>query len=136
MSRVHIVYGLSKDLCLPGFRVGVIYSYNESVLAAAKKFTRFASISALTQRLLISMLSDTKFTQECIETNRKRIKKIEKGELELWDNIAKINVTPGSACHCIEPGWFRCCFTTLAQEDIPVVIERIRKVAETSTSSG
>ncbi|ONK54934.1 uncharacterized protein A4U43_UnF9560 [Asparagus officinalis] len=168
-SRVHIIYGLSKDLCLPGFRVGVIYSFNENVLAAAVKFARFSSVSVPTQRLLVSMLSDKKFTSEFLETNRMRLRKMytsvvvglkklgvdcyesnggfycwvdmskflrsysEKGETEMWDkllNLAKINVMPGSSCHCIEPGWFRLCFTTLTDKDVPVLLERIRRVIE------
>ncbi|KAK6155808.1 hypothetical protein DH2020_010056 [Rehmannia glutinosa] len=127
-DRVHIIYGLSKDLSIPGFRVGVIYSYNENVLAASRKLTRFSSVSSLTQQILVSMLSDKRLISPYNE----------KGELDLWDkllNIGKINVTPGSACHCIEPGWFRFCFTTLNEKEIPVVMERIQKVVESCKPS-
>ncbi|XP_028756458.1 probable aminotransferase ACS12 [Neltuma alba] len=174
-NRVHIIYGLSKDLSLAGFRVGVIYSFNNTVLAAARKLSRFSSLSAPTQRLVISMLSDRKFIMEYFETNQNRIRQArneleaelsnlgikcakssaglycwadmrgllrqphsDKSELELWKkfiNVSKINITPGSACHCIEPGWFGICFGALTSENIPVIIGRIRKVVETCKSS-
>jgi len=173
-GRVHIIYGLSKDLSLAGFRVGVIYSYNEHIVSAAAKIARFSSVSSPTQRLLISMLSDEKFISEYIKVNKERLRKMyllfadalkqvgiecfkssggfycwadmsryirsysEKGERKLWDRLleeAKVNVTPGSSCHCIEPGWFRCCFTALSEEDIPVLVERLRRVTDSHKSN-
>ncbi|KAG7605721.1 putative aminotransferase ACS12 [Arabidopsis thaliana] len=172
-TRVHIIYGLSKDLSIPGFRAGVIYSFHEDVVNAAKKLMRFSSVPVLVQRILISLLSDVRFIEGYMAAHRQRIRDkhirfveglkqlgipcaesggglycwvdmsslltsySEKGELELFEKlltVAKINATPGTACYCIEPGWFRCCFTALADEDIPVIMERIRQLAESFRS--
>ena len=73
-SRVHIVYSLSKDLGLPGFRVGMIYSNNETVVSAATKMSSFGLISSQTQYLLSKILSDKKFTRNYLKENRKRLK--------------------------------------------------------------
>ncbi|KAH7692464.1 1-aminocyclopropane-1-carboxylate synthase protein [Dioscorea alata] len=170
-TRVHVIYGLSKVLALPGFRIGVICSFNEYVLGTAKKYARFFSVSVPTQRLLVPMLSDVNFALKYIEIKKKRLRRMyelfvegleqfgincfpssagyycwvnmsnlmrsnsEKGELELWDkllNISKINVTPGSECRCVEPGWFRICVTTITEDDISVVMERIKRITETN----
>ncbi|XP_057537678.1 1-aminocyclopropane-1-carboxylate synthase 7 [Amaranthus tricolor] len=74
-ERVHIVYSLSKDLGLPGFRIGTIYSYNDQVVKTARRMSSFTLVSSQTQKLLSSMLSDQKFTSNYIKTNRERLRR-------------------------------------------------------------
>ncbi|XP_071717223.1 1-aminocyclopropane-1-carboxylate synthase 7-like [Rutidosis leptorrhynchoides] len=74
-ERCHIVYSLSKDLGLPGFRVGTVYSYNDQVVTTARRMSSFTLISSQTQFLLASILSNKKFTEKYIKINRERLRK-------------------------------------------------------------
>ena len=164
-KRVHVVYSLSKDLGLPGFRVGAIYSNDEIVVAAATKMSSFGLVSSQTQYLLSALLSDKKFTKKYISENQKRIKKrheklvsgLQKAgisclksnaglfcwvdmrhllksntfeaEMELWKKIVydvKLNISPGSSCHCTEPGWFRVCFANMSEETLELAMQRLK----------
>ncbi|XP_058214240.1 1-aminocyclopropane-1-carboxylate synthase 7 [Rhododendron vialii] len=168
-ERVHIVYSLSKDLGLPGFRVGTVYSYNDKVVTTARRMSSFTLISSQTQQLLASMLSDTSFTENYIRENRERLRKrygmiIEglrkagiqclegnaglfcwmnlsqflenptwESELEIWGKIVsevKLNISPGSSCHCSEPGWFRVCFANMSEKTLEVALQRIQDFME------
>ncbi|KAD1131211.1 hypothetical protein E3N88_43248 [Mikania micrantha] len=152
-DRVHIVYGLSKDLSLPGFRIFSSFSPNPTVSNFyAFRYNIYQEYTERNRERLRAM--HDLFVEGLKELGIRCTKSSgglycwcdmsglirpynEKGELDLWEkllNVAKINITPGSSCHCIEPGWFRCCFTTLVENDIPVVIERIRSVVETCKS--
>ncbi|CAK7347370.1 unnamed protein product [Dovyalis caffra] len=170
-SRIHIVYSLSKDLSLPGFRVGMIYSNNGTVVSAATKMSSFGLISSQTQHLLSNMLSDTKFTSNYTKKNQKRLRKRKEmlvsglqsagikclesnaglfcwvdmrhllssqtfeAEKELWKKIlfeVGLNISPGSSCHCLEPGWFRICFANISEEALHVAMKRIKKFVDKS----
>ncbi|KAE7998588.1 hypothetical protein FH972_003119 [Carpinus fangiana] len=163
-ERVHIVYSLSKDLGLPGFRVGTIYSYNDKVVTTARRMSSFTLISSQTQHLLASMLSNKAFTENYIKINRERLRKryemiieglrsagieclkgnaglfcwmnlsplldepTREGELALWNSMlheVKLNISPGSSCHCSEPGWFRVCFANMSELTLQVALKRI-----------
>lgn len=50
-------------------------------------------------------------------------------ELELWRVIisdVKLNISPGSAFHCAEPGWFRVCFANMDDATMGTAVRRIR----------
>ncbi|XP_074304063.1 1-aminocyclopropane-1-carboxylate synthase-like [Silene latifolia] len=70
---IHIVYSLSKDLGFPGFRVGIVYSYNDNVVNCARKMSSFGLVSTQTQRLIGSMLSDEVFVERFLVESSKRL---------------------------------------------------------------
>ncbi|CAN4092209.1 unnamed protein product [Withania somnifera] len=72
-NQVHIVSSLSKDLGLPGFRIGMIYSNNETLIAAATKMSSFGLISSQTQYLLSKILGDRKFIKRYVKENKKQL---------------------------------------------------------------
>jgi 1-aminocyclopropane-1-carboxylate synthase len=165
-SRVHIVYSLSKDLGLPGFRVGVVYSYNDAVVTTARRMSSFTLVSSQTQKALAAMLADDAFAADYIRTNRERLRArhdhivaglaragvpclrgnaglfvwmdmrrllVEAtvaGELRLWDRMLrelKLNISPGSSCHCSEAGWFRVCFANMSLDTLDVALARMSR---------
>ncbi|CAN0838793.1 1-aminocyclopropane-1-carboxylate synthase 8 [Linum grandiflorum] len=168
MMNVHIVSSLSKDLGLPGFRVGMIYSDNAAVVSAATKMSSFGLVSSQTQHLLSEMLSDRTFTVVYMKENRMRLRQRKEkmvsgllgagipclnsnaglfcwvdmrhllrddsfqAEIEVWKEMlfqGGVNISPGSSCHCSEPGWFRVCFANVSEQTLDVALSRIRNLA-------
>ncbi|KAM7275085.1 hypothetical protein ACFE04_016951 [Oxalis oulophora] len=92
---IHIIYSLSKDMGLPGFRVGIVYSYNDAVVSCARKMSSFGLVSAQTQFLLASMLSDDVFVENFLGESSKRLarryNKFTKGLENVGINCLKSN---------------------------------------------
>ncbi|GMN45058.1 hypothetical protein TIFTF001_014259 [Ficus carica] len=92
---IHIVYSLSKDMGLPGFRVGIVYSYNDAVVSCGRKMSSFGLVSSQTQHLLAAMLNDDVFVSNFLSESSKRLKNrhdyFTKGLEEVGINCLKNN---------------------------------------------
>jgi aspartate/methionine/tyrosine aminotransferase len=72
-TRTHMVWGFAKDFGLPGLKVGVIYSPDPRVRAAARAFAYFAPTSTDTQALLAGLLADTGWVHGFVAESRRRL---------------------------------------------------------------
>lgn len=172
-NRVHLVSSLSKDMGLPGFRMGLIYSNNAALISAATKMSSFGLISSQSQFLLSRILADRTFVLKYVAENRRRLRSrsqmlvsglVKSGiqclnsnaglfcwidlrrlltsntfvaEMDLWKKMIfefGLNVSPGSSCHCTEPGWFRVCFANVAKETLELSVQRIRALVNSQQS--
>ncbi|KAI7757860.1 hypothetical protein M8C21_026778 [Ambrosia artemisiifolia] len=55
------------------------------------------------------------------------------GEMELWKKIVYevgLNISPGSSCHCSEPGWFRVCFANMSEETLELAMQRVKSFVD------
>jgi 1-aminocyclopropane-1-carboxylate synthase len=41
-----------------------------------------------------------------------------------------LNVSPGSSCHCSEPGWFKFCFANMNDQTVQESLNRIQLFME------
>lgn len=73
---VHIVYSFSKDLCISGTRMGVLYSQNAQVLQTMLGFLRiFSSTSRHSQWAIEHVLGNDKWLEDYFEANSIRLRR-------------------------------------------------------------
>eukprot|EP00890_Picochlorum_soloecismus_P000397 jgi/Picsp_1/1358/NSC_04837-R2_transducin wd40 domain-containing protein len=71
----HFIYGLSKDWCASGLRIGMLYSRNAPLQQALNSLAPFGSISNHQQHTVADVLSDQQWTSDFIYKNNAAIRR-------------------------------------------------------------
>ena len=72
-SYVHVMFGLSKDWCASGLRVGCLWTLNAPVQNAMQNLSYFCAVSGVAQHMLVDMLDDTAFVHRYLKENLRRL---------------------------------------------------------------
>ncbi|MCH8567999.1 MAG: aminotransferase class I/II-fold pyridoxal phosphate-dependent enzyme [Balneolales bacterium] len=71
--NIHWVYGFAKDFALSGFKTGMLYSSDDSVIKAVKELCYFMPVSNATQATLENIVRDNEFVQHLQSTNKQKL---------------------------------------------------------------
>jgi len=91
-----------------------------------------ATVAALTNARIQHLPSDAGFFL-LLDLRRRLSDRSWDAEAALWHRIldeGNLNLTPGSAFHSPEPGFFRLCFASEPTEAVVVAVERLRRILE------
>ncbi|KAF0972477.1 hypothetical protein FDP41_009380 [Naegleria fowleri] len=72
-NYVHIVYSFSKDLCLNGFRMGILFTMNEQLKKVFDTCSYFTGVSSHSQHLMTHFLRSQDKLSQFLELNRKTL---------------------------------------------------------------
>lgn len=73
-DHVHILWGMSKDFCASGLRVGILFSHNEALLKALDNVGYFSTVSNPTQDTLALALGDDAWLTTFLQRNHGRLR--------------------------------------------------------------
>ena len=88
-SFFHLLYGLSKDWCASGLRIGCLYSDNAPLHEALSSLAPMASVSNYQQHLVAGVLNDEAFTAAFVADNRAMLRE---SYVALSDGLARLGV--------------------------------------------
>ena len=73
-ENTHVMWGISKDFCASGLRVGVLFSHNAALLSALGNVGCFSSASNFAQDALAVALADIAWVDGFIVENNRRLR--------------------------------------------------------------
>lgn len=76
MEKIHHVYGMAKDFCMSGLKVGVFSSLNPNLTKAMAAQAYFYTVSTQTQKLACELFSSERWCEDFFELNRNRLKEL------------------------------------------------------------
>lgn len=95
-NRLHVVWGLSKDFCANGLRLGVVASRAPKVLSALHRIAFFHNINTPTDALVTKLLADTEWTDAFVARNKQRLREMY-AHLTTWLDERGIPYLPAQA---------------------------------------
>jgi len=72
-SRVHVLWGLSKDFCMNGYRIGAIMSRSSTVISALKSYSIFCCIPGTYDTMIENLLDSDEWIDHFVSLNQKRL---------------------------------------------------------------
>ncbi|KAI1078169.1 putative aminotransferase class I and II family protein [Whalleya microplaca] len=70
-QNVHVAYGMGKDFCAAGFRLGVLHSRNEGLITAVSTISVLGWVPYIVQDIWANMLTDDGFRVDFMDKNRR-----------------------------------------------------------------
>lgn len=85
-EHIHHLYGMAKDFCMSGFKLGYFYSENDRVSKAVAKLCYFHTVSTYTQAQVTEIINDIKWCEGFFESNHKKLKFISDKILKTFES--------------------------------------------------